>query len=374
MILERYFVMAQVHPRFCPRCGAGLLAEQQACAHCGLDLTPLSPSSVSSTASGHASIADIATTPLPGVAITPTPVMPKRNIGRIMIVCILLLLLIILGSIAYIATSHSLLGNTQAEITTITLNTPVTYAGMAITVTNVQQSAHFANDSSANAAEVTRLNMQVANKTSVPTNLLYQNMAHLVLPTAQTLSPILVSGHIGVPAGTTQIVVLDFPLAKAVPINQLTLRLGATDEQQMNIPLVVHPNLNSYSPKTKAINQQLQYFGLNWTIVSATTQLSIAGQQAPRGMHYAVIAFSVDNTLSQIAIPGSPYTYIHMQQANTTFNAVYTTLPVSFATGETGQTGTVTFLIPQQTNTITLVLGTQQQNGFDKAVTNFSLD
>ena len=367
--------MVQVHPRFCPRCGTGLLAEQQSCPHCGLDLTPLSTSgSASSTTPAQASIADIATTPLPGVAIAPASVRPKRTVGRLMIVCILLLLLVMLGSIAYIITSGFHVGNSQAAITTTTLNTPITYAGMTITIINVQQSTNFVGDSSTNAAEVTRLNLQIANKTSVPTNLLYQNMAHLVLPTAQTLSPILVSGRIGVPAGTTQKVVLDFPLAKAVPVSQLTLRLGTTGEQQMNISLVAHPDLSGYAAKTKAINQQLQYFGLNWTVVSATTQLSIAGQQAPRGMRYAVIAFSVDNTLSQVAIPGSPYTYIHIQQASTTFNAVYTTLSVSFATGETGQTGTVTFLIPQQTNTVTLVLGTQQQSGFDKAVTNFSLD
>lgn len=367
--------MAQVHPRFCPRCGEGLPTEQRSCSNCGLDLTPLSTAgSTSSTASAQASLADVATTPLPGVASMPAPVAQKHNMGRLMIVSVLLLLLVILGSIAYIATSGFHLNNSQATITTMTLDTPITYAGMTITVTNVQQSKSFSGDPSSDAAEVTRINLQVANKTSVPTNLIYQNIARLVLPTARTLSPIFIKGNIGMPVGVTQTVMLDFPLAKAVPISQLTLRLGAASEQQMNIPLVAHPDLSSYAPKTKAVNQQLQYFGLNWTIVSVTTQLSIAGEQAPQGMRYAVIAFSVDNTLSQVAIPGSPYTYIHMQQANTTFNAVYTTLPVSFATGETGQTGTITFLIPQQASIVTLVLGTQQQSGFDKAVTNFSLD
>jgi hypothetical protein len=295
--------------------------------------------------------------------------------SRAMIVTGLLLLLIVLGSAVYVATP--LFGvrlGPPPTITTTPLHTTVTYAGISVTLNSVQQAPSFSDDMVTNAAEVVRVQLTVENKTPVAVNLLYQNIVRLVLPGGKAVAPSdYIHVRIGLPAGATQMPILDFPLRKPLPARQLVLRLGAANEEQMDIPLIAHPNLSQYAPRTRGINQQLQYFGLNWTVVQVTTKLSIDGQQAPQGMRYAEIAFRVDNTLSQVAIPGSPYGYVALKVDNVSLTPVYSTLPVSFAAGETSATGTVTFLVPQQATAVTLLLGTQQQNGFDGAVTTFSL-
>ena len=376
--------MAQVHPSYCPRCGAPLAQGQQVCPHCGLNLAELSSSPPrqnaltsfpGSPAMSSTQIEEQQTLPLVPTPVVPAPKLlptrrPKR--GRGVLIAILLLLLVLIGVIAYIV-SQTLIANTQPAITTTTLNNTVTYAGVTITVLDMQQSQRFVDDRATNAIQVVRLHLRAANQTSVPVNLAYPSLVHLLLPGGKLVSPTFVQGRIGLPAGATQSTVIDFPLATVLPVSKLTLRLGTVNEVQMDIPLSAHANLSQYAPKTATINQQLQYYGLNYTIVNETSQLSIAGQQAAKGMHYAIIMLNVDNTLSQTAIPGSPYDYIGLKIGSTMFTPVDSTLPVSFATGETGQSGTVTFLVPQQATAVTFTLASQQATGFDQAVTTFNL-
>ena len=152
-------------------------------------------------------------------------------------------------------------------------------------------------------------------------------------------------------------------------ISQLSLRLGAMNEAQMDIPLTGHADLHKYAPKTVNLNSQMTYLGLNWTLVSATSQLSIAGQQASKGTSYIIVTLKVDNTLSQGAIPGSAYDYIRLKSDSTIALPKSTTLPVLFEAGETGKTGTVTFLGPQSSSVYTLIL--LPQGGTEQATTDF---
>lgn len=378
--------MAQANPSYCPRCGAVLTQAQQSCPVCGLKLAGLSspptrqnaPTSFpGSHAISSTQIEEQQTLPL---LPTSAPVMPDSTLvpaqrprrGRIVFIAILLLLLLLIGTVAYIVT-QTLLANTQPAITTTKLDNVVTYAGVTITVLDMQQAQYFADDHATNATQVARLHLRAANQTSVPVNLAYPSLAHLLLPGGKVVAPTFVQGRIGLPAGATQSTIIDFPLATVLPASKLTLRLGTANEVQMDIPLGAHINLSQYAPKTATINQQLQYYGLNYTIVNETSQLSIAGQQASKGMRYAVITLHVGNTLSQTAIPGSPYDYVRLKIGSTSFTPVDSTLPVSFATGETGQSGTVTFLVPQQANSVTFILQSQQATGFNQAVTTFNL-
>jgi hypothetical protein len=123
-------------------------------------------------------------------------------------------------------------------------------------------------------------------------------------------------------------------------------------------------------PKTITPNKQLAYLGLNRTLTSATSQLSLNGQQASKGMRYVIITLKVDSTLSQTAIPGSPYDYAHLQTDNATATPISTTLPVSFDAGETGKTGTITFLVPQTTTILTFVLASKDADGFNQTTAN----
>ncbi|TMF45897.1 MAG: hypothetical protein E6I32_12365 [Chloroflexi bacterium] len=178
---------------------------------------------------------------------------------------------------------------------------------------------------------------------------------------------------VAIAPGKTQTNIVDFAVSTSDTIAQLTLRMGAANEAQMDIPLTGKADLSAYAPKTTPLNGQMLYFGLNWTLKSATTSLSIPGQQAARGMHYVILTLSVDNTLSQVAITGSPYDYARLQFGNTTVSPEESTLPVSFNTGVSGATGTLSFLIPQKSRAFTLILLPQGQKSTDQAATDFQL-
>ena len=142
----------------------------------------------------------------------------------------------------------------------------------------------------------------------------------------------------------------------------------------MLIPLTGGADLSKYQPRSINLNGQMLYFGLNWTLTNATSSLGLDGQQAARGMRYITVTLKVDNTLSQIAVTGSPYDYIRLKFGNTTASPKNTTLPVSFNVGAMGQTGTVSFLVPQHTQAFTLFLVPQSRDtSSDKDSTDFQL-
>lgn len=265
---------------------------------------------------------------------------------------------------------------TQTPVTTTSVNETVTYAGAAITVLNAQQSQRFVNDPNTGNDGMLRLNLKEQNSTDTTVSWSYAEIAHLVLPGGSTVAPVYVKAKGSIAPGVTQNSIVDFVVPTTTSVRKIVLRLGSASEAQVDIPLTGQANLSKYTPHSVQINGQMLYMGLNWTLTQATSQLYIAGQQASRGKRYIVVTLSVDNTLSQEAITGSPYTYIRLQvgNGNTLLSPQASTLPVSFATGETGRTGTVTFLAPQNSNSFTLILEPQGNNsGFDPASTAFQL-
>lgn len=367
----------RAQPRFCPRCGATTVAAQRFCARCGLDMTSLhTQEQFGSASSTHTSSSSTSryqsTTPLQQPA-------RKRTIGRVGCVLVLMLLLAALGTAAYV--SGHILGihvpgfgtGSQPTITTTALNTTVVYAGASATLVDVQQAQSFLDDTNTTTSSVIRLHLRTQNSTTLPVYMPYASIVHLLLPSGKTLTPDYVNGSANVPAGVSVASTLDFAVPDTQHVDQLSVRLGAANEAQLNIPLVAHVDLGVYAPKTTPINGQLQYLGLRWTIVNATTQLSIAGQQAPSGMRYVILQVAIDNTLSQVAIAGSPFDYMRLKTANTMQTPVDTTLPVSFDAGTNGKTGTVTFLVPQNVSALTFVLLSQKQSGFAQATTDFQL-
>jgi hypothetical protein len=299
---------------------------------------------------------------------------PRSQRGALRLVIILLLILIVLGGAGYLALHYlDVANNTQPAITASSINATVTYAGVTMSILKVEQSQRFLNDPNSATDGMVRVHLQAENKTTVPMNLLYNTIATLVLPGGKILTPTYVKGNIGVAPGATQTSIVDFAVPADTKVNQLVLRLGATDEAQVDVPLIQGANLAQYAPKTTNLTGTFQYLGLNWSLVTATTQLSIDGKQASKGMHYVTVMLSVNSTLAQTAISGSPYDYIRLKTGNTTATPVDTTLPVSFAAGATGKTGTVTFLVPQDATTLTLIMLAQPQSGFDQATQDFQL-
>lgn len=383
--------MAQNLPDFCPRCGTPTTAGQRSCDHCGLtlpissgkthdDVPQVPMQTLSAQSQPHLSVPP---SPLPLTEQDFEPEEPfiqppkPRKMGRGSFIVMLLLILLLLGAGCYVGAQLSgihlpgLGGNTQPPITTTQINTLVTYAGVDLTVLTVQQAESFVDDAHTTTTGMVRLNMQEQNKTSTPVSWSYENIAQLVLPGKKVVTPTFVQAKGSVAPGITQHSKIDFAVPTAIHINQLILRLGASNEAQMDIPLTGHANLSKYAPHTVKLSGTTSYVGLDWTLVSATTQFSVVGQQASKNMLYLVLTLSVDNTLSQQAIPGSAYDYLRLQANNTTFEPKDTTLPVSFDSGAMGKTGTVTFLAPQETTAFTLMF--RAQGGSDAASIDFQL-
>ena len=307
----------------------------------------------------------------------------QRGFNRTSYVLIALILLVVVGVGSYFGlgllgihvpgTGGSGGSDVQTPITTTSLHESVTYAGVTITVLSAQQSQNFIDDPNTTTTGMVRLNLQEQNSTTVQVSWLYSDIARLILPDKKTISPTFVKAKVGIAPGGMQTSIVDFAVPMGDKLGQLTLQLGAANEAQMDIPLTGHADVSKYAPKNVKIGGQLLYFGLNWTLVSATIQWSIAGQQASKGMDYVIVTLAVDNTLSQEAITGSPFTYIRLQSGAVTASPVDTTLPVSFAMSETGKSGTVTFLLPQSSSACTLILLSQSQSGAKQAAMDFQL-
>jgi hypothetical protein len=410
--------MARVLPRYCPRCGAPVVTSEGACATCGLSFEALLSSDkhnstelgsyspdllpeidrettlhnleqqqnnqldkVPTEQLGQKSNSLTGTQPLI-VKKEPTFFSPSaqksRKVGRKETVALLLIVLFVLGAIVYAFAGFLGLPlpgfvTIQPPITTTSINASVPYAGVQITVLTVQQSQSFIKDPNSNSNGMVRLNLQEQNPTNVKVVWSYAMIARLVMPDKTIVSPIYERSVVNVAPGTLQKNFVDFSVPTTIAVKQLTFVLGAPKEAQIYIPLVRNANVNKYQPKTTQLNGQMLYFGLNWTLVNATSSLSMPGQQAAKGMRYATLLLKVDNTLSQIAIPGSPYEYMRLQYGNTSVPPVHTTIPVAFQVGAVGVTGAVSFQIPQQASSFTLIFVPQKGDNGDQSSIDFHL-
>lgn len=389
--------MAEVQPRFCPHCSTPMVAGQRFCARCGLLTTDFSskpslPNQQQQNSthehefqreqqgpSASASPLPPSQTPLPVPVATPASSVNKRSFSRAGCALLLLGLLLLLGSISYYGVA--VLGwhlpgigdQIQLPITTMPIGSTLTYTGMSITVINAQQSQSFVDDPKTSTMGMVRLHLSEKNSTSIPIHWSYDESAQLILPGGKAVLPTYVNAQVSVAPGGTQTSMVDFAVPSSVSVGQLTLQLGTVQEAQLDVPLTGKADLTQYQPKMFNINGHLQYMGLDWNLVSATTQLSVPSQQASKGMQYLLVTLNVDNTLSQTAIVGSAYDYVRLQFGSTTVSPTHTTLPVSFEMGATATMGTVTFLIPQNGTAFTLILLPQSQSGADQATRDFQL-
>ncbi len=261
----------------------------------------------------------------------------------------------------------------QSSITTSSLSTPFSYAGVAITLVNAQQAQNFLDDPNTRSDGMLRLNLRATNSTGSRVSWRYEDIAQLVLPGNSIVKPVYVKGVVDLATGKSQSSIVDFVVPTGDALAKLTLRIGAANEAQLDIPLKAQADLTNYLPRTIPLNDQDVYFGLNWTLRSATTSLSIPGTQATRGTHYVTLTLSVNNTLSQVVITGSPYDYARLKSGNMTAIPVDSTLPLSFQAGASGVTGTVSFLVPQKSTAFTLVLLPQGQSSNDQASLFFQI-
>ncbi len=296
----------------------------------------------------------------------------KRKIGRTGIISLLVALLLVLIALGYFALQAFGVGKpAQAPITRTDINATVTYASTDLTILNAQQSRNFLDDSHTASDGMLRLQIQAKNTSNQAVVLLYQNIAHLVLSSGKEIATVYASGNATVAAGATQTNNIDFVLPANAKVNQLRVRFGAANEAQLDIPLNGHADVSMYATKTVKLTKELLYLNMNWTLVSASSQLSFNGQQASKGMHYVTVTFNVSNPLMETVIPGSPYVYMHLKAGNNETTPVSADMPVSFDAGVSGKTGVATFQVPQDGSNLTLTLGAESSTGFDAATAIF---
>lgn len=265
--------------------------------------------------------------------------------------------------------------STSGVLATESLNLMVTYANDNLTIVSVQQASSFPDDTSATQPGVVRINIQEHNPTTQAGNFLYSDVARLILPDGSTiLAPDSEQNPIGPDASVSRTNWIDFPVTTQVDLSKLVLRLGTPTENQMDIPLSPNANLSKYQPKTVSPDVKFQYAGLNWTVTSATASLSDNAKQASQGMRYVVVTLSVDNPTSN---DFSAYwgDYIRLKSGSTTSSpSADTNFPTGFPAGSAGTTGSLIFLMPQDSTSFTLILLAQNSSPpISQATANFQV-
>jgi uncharacterized membrane protein len=118
-----------------------------------------------------------------------------------------------------------------------------------------------------------------------------------------------------------------------------------------------------------------QYAGLTWTVTTATASLSENAQQVSAGMRYVIVTLSVSNTTANDfnAYWGD---YIRLQSGSVTNSpSSDTNFPTSFPAGSAGTTGSLIFLMPQDSTSFTLILLAQPNTSppISQATANFQI-
>jgi hypothetical protein len=291
------------------------------------------------------------------------------------IVAAIVLIVVLLGVAGYLllpGLTNRVAPVTQPPVKRTNIDTTANYAGVDVTVVNVQQTVHFINSPDSKANGVVRLAVRAHNGASQAVNFDYHTLAHLLLPGGKEENPLMVAAQPTIGANITQAGTIDFAVPTSVKVGQLVFRLGDASKVQIDIPLNGQANLSRYQPQSSTMSQQVEYLGLNWTVSQITTQTSLNDQQADSGMRYITINISVSNTVGQTVIAGSPYDYLTLQAGGKTLTPVYSTLPTSFDANATSAKGTVTFQVPQTAGKGTLTWSSSSASGFDQANTDLT--
>jgi hypothetical protein len=276
-------------------------------------------------------------------------------------------------SLNFIGGSGNSSFTTQPPITTVQINETVPYAGVNITIVNAQQSQTFLDDSDSSTNGMVRLNIKESNNNTSGGSYAYSDVARLILPDKSSVAPANEQQYAGPDPGTTRTNWLDFPVPTTNQVSQLTLQLGGSTEAQVVVPLTGKANLTQYQPKTAQLNVSTQYAGMTWTVTSATVSLSFKGQQAKKGMVYVAVNLKVDNPTSHDfnAYWGD---YLRLKSADaTSAPTTDTTLPLNFAAGSAGGTGTVIFVLPAGSTSYTLILLNTPSTPYNQATGNFQI-
>jgi len=246
------------------------------------------------------------------------------------------------------------------------------YVGIDITIINAQQSLAFLDDNASSQDGMVRVNLREIGSSSVG-GFGWGDTARLILPDKTIVSPVNEQHAINPDTGTTQMNWLDFPVARSISLNQLTLQIGQPNQAQVVVPLTGKADLAQYQPKTVNPNVTTQYAGLTWTITSATLALSAGSQQADKGMRFVTLILKVDNSSSNdfSAFDGD---YIRLTAGSATSSPTSdSNFPTGFSANSTGTTGTLIFAVPEGNTSYSLMLLNTSSTPFTQATAAFQV-
>jgi hypothetical protein len=401
--------MAQNPARSCPNCHAVMPPNQRFCSNCGAvvegnayrptELTPNSAGSIPNMETrreatpppppqgfGQAAFPGQQTPP-PNYQGYQAPVYTKPQkdsskgvLGQIGcgVLAVILVVLALCGGAGFFAyhyitsAAHNGIatvttsGNTSSNINDVTptvappvtspVNAALIYADVNITVVDAKQGGAFVDDPGTSSPSIVRIDLKEENKTTHSSGYYYGDMTRLLLPDGTSVKPGNTQILTGPDATISRTNWIDFPVPAKIDVAKSTLVLGKADEEQINVPLISNPDMSKYQPKMVTPGKTTTYSGTTWTLVSASKQLSGDNQQAPQGQVYIVMTLKIDNN-SANSFSAYPGDYIRLQTGSTKATPDSdNTIPTSVSAGQTNQTGTCAFLVPQGSTDFTLLL------------------
>jgi hypothetical protein len=420
--------MAQQATRYCQQCGSPVGMEQRFCSNCGATMDSGAGKSTERAQDGGIANDEtrLAAPPPPpmypqgGMSYGPSPVQqgyqgsgmnyapPVGNVGveqppiprrsawgttGCVLIAIIVVIVAICGGGGYFAytklkgavdsasSSTTVNGNqvnsstaTAAAVvktTTFPTNPPqsVDYADVIITLLDAKQSTSFADDSG-DGSGLLRLDMRLQNtyKGSVSVN----NMS-IVLPDGTVADKSDALDDLYPEGNTTKTTWVDFGVPTSTDVSKLVLRIGASDEEQVNIPLTGHADLSQYQAKSASPNVKTPYAHMNWTVTTVKAQGSYQGVQAKQGKMYVYVSFSIDNTSSDTF---SQYygDYLRLKSGTTTSPPeIADSFPVSIAAGQTNVQATCAFAMPKGSSAFTLIFQADPGGSYPQETVNFQI-
>ncbi len=405
--------MAQQFNRPCPKCNTPVAASQRFCSNCGSIVEPGAYQPTEMTPNSGSSSADMGTyleTPPPppmnsygqtpsfpsssnyqppqvGYQPPPSYAQPKKDsskkvMGQIGcgVIAIIILALAACGTAGFFvyravssnvnkslqSTSSSYSsssGNssdatpTFAPSTTAPINAAIKFADVDMTIVDVKQANGFTDETESSSTPVIlRIDLKENNTTAHSSSYYYGDMVRLILSDGTSVTPFNSQYTDGPDASVTRTNWIDFGVNSQLDVSKLTLQLGTAAQAQISVPLSNNPDVTKYQPKTITPGKSTTYVGTTWTLVTASAQLSGDNQQAPTGQMYVVVTLRIDNNSGQ-SFSGYWGDYVRLQTGTTKATpADGTNLPLGASPGQTNQTGTALFLVPQGSTSFTLLL------------------
>ncbi len=258
---------------------------------------------------------------------------------------------------------------TPVPVTTFNVHRSATYAGLNFTVTSVQYASTFADDDIHSSQDLVRLNMIAANTSPDHINVIYYDIARLLVPKGSPIAPTNVNLSVDPASHTSSSGWIDFPVSSALPLSSLKLQLGSTalGETLVTIPFSGAFDASRYSDRTSQQGQSLNYSFhgqlLIYHLVSVDIRYSYQGVQAKAGQQYYSFNFRVDNTNDFSVSPGFGFDYLRLVLDGSVRPPVINTLPYTFNANTSGTAGRVVFVAPAGLKTLTLDFLVQYGSG-----------